>query len=157
MFLAWLEQHEHAIAALSTIVIALFTAALFLATFLLWWAGERHSERQLRAYLVVDNVSISRFAAGQTIETYAILKNTGQTPACDIDGYIAIMYDAFPLPYDFPVANREGSTEQRSVLGSGGIVHAKVPTIHAPTLSTIQGNAGALAATQLWRSHQLLV
>src|SRR5437868_9091936 len=50
-FIEWTERNDKAVVAISTVIIAAFTAALFAATFLLWFAGERHSERELRAYV----------------------------------------------------------------------------------------------------------
>jgi hypothetical protein len=90
-------------------------------------------QRQLRAYMVLDQSNITRFVAGQTIEFHGVIKNTGQTPAYDIDAYSAIMYDAFPLAYPFPAVATDTLQQSSAVLGANGTVHTVVPTKDAPT------------------------
>jgi len=63
-------------------------------------------QRQLRAYIVIDAANITKFEVGQLIQSHITLKNTGLTPAYDIDGYSAIMFDKFPLPYPFPTVSK---------------------------------------------------
>src|SRR5665213_4277369 len=58
-------------------VIAVFTAILTVATILLWNAGERHSERELRAYVGLVRHSIN----AERHEFVIVTKNDGQTPA----------------------------------------------------------------------------
>src|SRR5712664_1345441 len=129
-----------------TLLLFLATGALYFATRDLVHDAEKTAERQLRAYLVLDEANITRFVAGQTIEFHGIIRNTGQTPAYDIDGYTGIMYDAFPLPYPFPVISTAGFQESRAVLGRDQVVHARIPTKPAPTQETIDAiNAGKMA------------
>ena len=52
-FVVFVETNDKFVNAISTAVIAAFTLALFVATTALWIAGERHSERELRAYIAL--------------------------------------------------------------------------------------------------------
>jgi hypothetical protein len=65
----------------ATIVIAAFTGTLWWSTHKLWKAGEKHSERQLRAYVNVIDAFITH-ANDEWSPNFRIkIKNNGQTPA----------------------------------------------------------------------------
>jgi hypothetical protein len=57
----YVEQKDKFVVALSTIVMATFTIALFIATLLLWIGGERHSERELRAYVFPVEIKVENW------------------------------------------------------------------------------------------------
>jgi hypothetical protein len=110
-------------------LLARATALLALATFSLAsiaWIQLLHNDdtakRQLRAYISVDGATVSRF--GDTVvppEAHVIFKNSGQTPAYEVRGWIAIKMAEFPFNGTF----EEFGTLQpfSSVIGSGGSVH----------------------------------
>jgi hypothetical protein len=83
-FIEWTEHNDKAVVAISTVVIAAFTFALFVATFLLWWAGERHSERELRAYVFISRGSVHNFRIGARMVARLEIQNTGRTPAYEV-------------------------------------------------------------------------
>ena len=94
--------------------------------------------------MVVDSASITRLEVGKTIEVEVITKNTGLTPAYNISGYTAIMYDRFPLGHPFPTIER--GDPEAAIVGSNGVVRGKVPTLDALTSKVLAGlNAGSMA------------
>jgi hypothetical protein len=125
-------------------VIATFTVVLAIIGLGALHVASDTERRQLRAYMVLDSVSITRLEVGKTIEVEVIMKNTGQTPAYNISGYTAIMYDRFPLGRPFPPV--ENDNINTTISGSGGLVRGKVPTLHALTDETLAAfNAGTMA------------
>jgi hypothetical protein len=85
-FVEHVERRSAFYVALSGIAVAGFTLALFIATFLLWFAGERHSERQLRAYVSTSSGSmrvVNIAQGGQGFQITIELRNAGQTPGYD--------------------------------------------------------------------------
>jgi len=92
--LKFADRYGNAINALSTLVMAVFTVALFVSTHLLWKSGEKHSERELRAYVCLDGVTTPAFQ-GST-ETRALIRNRGQTPAYDLK--VVATFDLHALP-----------------------------------------------------------
>ena len=79
----FVREYNAEVVAISTAVMALFTVALFAATFALWFGGERHSRRELRAYISVSPGFVFFFATPPTtnIVVRCILANHGKTPA----------------------------------------------------------------------------
>jgi flagellar basal body-associated protein FliL len=95
-FIEVTEKYDKAVVALATVGIFAFTLALFVATYLLYEAGERHSERQLRAYITILHGSIvyGQTAAPDGTVTPGVtitveLKNSGQTPAYRLVTWLA--------------------------------------------------------------------
>jgi hypothetical protein len=74
---------------------ALFTIALFLATWLLYTAGERHSERELRAYVFPIKVEAFNFGIGKRLESFVQIKNSGQTPAYKLECVVRTFIGTF--------------------------------------------------------------
>src|SRR5437879_2941737 len=52
-FLNWCDKYEVVITLSAAIAVAVFTGLLTLFTVKLWQSGEKHSERELRAYLSI--------------------------------------------------------------------------------------------------------
>jgi hypothetical protein len=97
--------------AKATVWIAAFTVLLFVATILLWWGGEKHSERELRAYLsVTPNILLDWFV-GQNPGVDCVIKNHGQTPAFEINYVFEanILIAGSTLPDATRVQNRNDS------------------------------------------------
>lgn len=102
--LKFVDRHDNVINALSTFVIAIFTIALFMSTHSLWKSGEKHSERELRAYVFPVSFTIrnfqttlsSRNSAPQRISAYVKIKNTGQTPAYKFTCQVKMTAGPFP-------------------------------------------------------------
>jgi hypothetical protein len=118
-FVQWVNANDKVVVALSTIVIAAFTAALFFATFALWWAGERHSERALRAYVNIHAAYIDNFNGPGTPNVRIIIKNSGQTPAYNLRLAGRPIMEPFPYagPFDIP----ESEFRSRGISGPGDI------------------------------------
>jgi hypothetical protein len=112
-----------ALASFWAVVTQAIVAALALAALL---ADLRHnrksSERQLRAYLTIDELTVDFRRNKQGIVTdgviEAVWRNTGQTPALDIRSSIDWLSVAGKLPDDFtyPQENDDGS---RHMMGPG--------------------------------------
>ena len=129
---AFLDAYGPLINATSTIVIALFTLALFVATLLLWVAirnlvegSSDTSERQLRAYVTLAGgqmriVNLTGGGLGVSIDIE--LKNSGQTPAYGFTTWVRPPEvhdkDAVPFGPPTPLSERTGS----SIVGSGANV-----------------------------------
>ena len=81
----WIDRRHDFVTAAATVVIALFTIALWRATDRLWGAGERQldhltesSERRLRAYIFPVEAVLTKFSAGQSVECKIVTKNRGR-------------------------------------------------------------------------------
>jgi hypothetical protein len=91
------EDKWNKVVAYSTVVMAIFTGALFLATWALWNSGERHSEKALRAYVGVDAGEIQNFGIEKPIKSVLRLKNSGQTPAYNLVTRQYMKIGTFPI------------------------------------------------------------
>lgn len=129
----------HWVTAIATIAIAFFTIVLAIATGLLWNAGERHSERELRAYISIINGQIEliktdkgRFFIKGKIE----FKNSGKTPAYDFRPWTSL--DVLASGTD-PSKTR-GTSEQSSIFGPGDTseIELFIGPIEEPTLESIR-------------------
>lgn len=108
------------------------------------------AEWQLRSYLCLEQISVSRFETGQTIEVETIIKNTGQTPARNVVGYTAIMCDRFPLDKEFPEIVRGTVPAFQTEVGHGGIVRGVIPTKTPVSAETIQSIINGNVAVYVW-------
>lgn len=104
--------------------IALFTVFLFFATYLLWRAtrdlvrgAEKTAERQLRAYVLVEKVTIIDFAKNKQPRIHAVMRNTGQTPAFKL--HFAANATLLPYPATSPFVFNWPSKRIYSVIGPG--------------------------------------
>jgi hypothetical protein len=85
------DDNDKAVVAAFTVVLAISTIGLWLATNRLWSAGERQllhlgdtAERQLRAYVMPDHVMAKVMRIGHAPEVEVKLRNAGQTPAYNV-------------------------------------------------------------------------
>lgn len=95
------------------------------------------SQRQLRAYIDVDQAEItSRDEFGQ-LAAGVRLKNSGQTPAYDVECWYVIGWRPYPfLPGSFdPRRDREGESKA-TIGGGGGGTTLLLETVKVPPLST---------------------
>ncbi len=131
-------------------VIAMFTVALAFIGLCASHVASDTEKRQLRAYVIADAVSITSFFEGKPIALEAIIKNTGQTPACHVAGYTGIMYDRVLLGRPFPTV--EENNLNATMVGAGGIVRGKVPTLDDPTREIFAAiKAGTMAVYAMSR------
>jgi len=98
--LDFLDGHNGAVTALATLVVAVFTWRLFVATEKLWNSGENElkhaqvvSATQFRAYV---GVSDSKLVGSSKVKAQITLKNFGHTPASNVVHLCQIGLDAFP-------------------------------------------------------------
>ncbi len=117
-FIKWTNRNDKAVVALSTVIIGAFTVALFFATFLLWWAGERHSERELRVYVFVTEAAVYNFSTDQPLEARLNIHNAGQTPAYDFTIGASIDVHRLPRKDYFPFSD-SGPFRSKGTLGPG--------------------------------------
>lgn len=98
------------VTALSTAAIAGFTWTLWQSTEKLWAAGEKQrelaektAERQLRAYVVVhlEDIIIPKPGDDHIAITQFQIKNTGQTPAYNLQTISKTRVVDYPFPDDF--------------------------------------------------------
>jgi hypothetical protein len=92
------------ITAVSTSIIALFTFVLAISTIKLWRAGERHSERELRAYVgtAFARETLVQLIIDQPPSAKIIIKNFGQSPAYDVSISVKIAPGDYPLTIFLP-------------------------------------------------------
>lgn len=104
-------------------LVAAFTGGLFLATFALWLAtrrlvkgAENTSERQLRAYVFPEGVSLEKTEKpeGVWIVLHAKYKNFGQTPA-----YNFASSSEITISPRNPYSEIEQSKKRHTVIGAG--------------------------------------
>lgn len=92
----FVREYNAEIVTLSTVIMALFTCALAISTQRLWKSGERHSERELRAYVSVTEINTTGFRPLSSPETAITIKNSGKTPAYDFK--IERTFDLHKIP-----------------------------------------------------------
>jgi hypothetical protein len=68
----------------SDTLLVLVTFLLFAATYDLVKSAERTAKRQLRAYLGIENITITQVAVGKKPQAIVEVQNFGQTPAYDV-------------------------------------------------------------------------
>jgi hypothetical protein len=100
-FFQFVREYNAEIVAISTVVMAIFTIALSASTYLLWKSGEKHSERELRAYVGIDSADFLESVKYGTTKAEMWVKNTGQTPAYDVLVSASFYYCSLPLEH-FP-------------------------------------------------------
>ena len=98
----FIHENRDDIAAVSTIVIAIFTVILGVATWRLWLTtdnlvtgADETAQKQLRAYLLPKGGTISVNGMDHSVITFI---NNGQTPAYNVGTYSAHAVVDFPLP-----------------------------------------------------------
>jgi len=110
----WSNATHDNIIAFGTVMIALFTLTLWWSNRRLWNASDsalRHAEktaqRQLRAYVHIDDVVMSEMNSGYDAIIQVIVKNYGQTPARCITNTCQCLPMTQPRESDFTL---EGAT-----------------------------------------------
>ncbi|HTB01311.1 MAG TPA: hypothetical protein VK804_12605 [Bradyrhizobium sp.] len=100
---------------------------LFAATMGLWWAtwrlvrsAENTAERQLRAYIFPQDVTITNIES--IPEITVVLKNTGQTPAHDHTLWATMAVAAYPLSTE-PAPPDGDPNESKGPLAPGAVNH----------------------------------
>jgi hypothetical protein len=144
------EANEQAIADYTkwlmffTAVMSIATVMLGIATAGLYIAGERHSERQLRAYIVATvQVDISNFHLPNPIITLGFV-NAGQTPAYNVRVFTSTAVAVFPLE-NRPATPTGGPREGHSVgvVGPQGNfymeVDSDIPVTPAERAAVVEG------------------
>jgi hypothetical protein len=120
-FIEFYERNDKGIVAISTFFIALFTLALFVATYFLWKAGERHSERTTRAYIALHGGSVVLATVDNAPGFHVAieLKNFGLTPAYSFTTWFKqppiLAPGALPFTAPTPLHERGGA----SIIGPG--------------------------------------
>jgi hypothetical protein len=153
-WLASIGWTSETVTAISTTVLAVLTVILAFGTVSLWLAtkhlvegSERAAEYQLRAYVMVDRVTLTRI--GPDIYGISVaLKNVGQTPAHDLEVMTAITIGS---PADIDAFSLGGWPERsmsRSVLGPTVIsdVGSSLQKPHAGLDQTLQSGARVIHA-----------
>lgn len=134
----WLDEHDGAITAVSTFVVAAFTIALFIATKRLWQSGEKHSERELRAYVFVTRGNVEDFRVHEHPKATILIKNAGQTPATEFNVIATFDLHAFPRT-EFAPYRDTGHYKSRGTLGPGIKVEI-IRTMPTPLNAQQRGN-----------------
>jgi hypothetical protein len=90
------------VTAAGTVALAFLTLILALGTFFLWlatrrlvWGSEKTAEHQLRAYIFPEHVSV--VAITYDPQVTLIFKNCGQTPAYDVAISSTTIVDVYPM------------------------------------------------------------
>lgn len=118
-FLEFSKKWHEAIVAISTAFIAAFTLLLVGATALLWSSGERHAERQLRAYVSIfgGSITLTHFNdMGQAFYIDLKLRNSGQTPGYNYATWIEAKIEE-PASSPFPTTIDPMEGRASSIIG----------------------------------------
>jgi hypothetical protein len=107
----FIENNGEGILASFTIMLALSTIFLWIATRDLVREAKGTSERELRAYLGVENVSLKLLQVGEKPEITIVVRNFGQTPAYRVTKFSDSKVGAIDLK-DFP---EEGGRSQTAL------------------------------------------
>jgi hypothetical protein len=110
----FVREYNAEIVAISTAVMGFFTVALFIATWALWKSGEKHSERELRAYVFPIDIKVRNFKTSEKISAFVKIKNTGQTPAYKFTCQIKMIAGPFPQT-DFTISKEESDLTPASI------------------------------------------
>jgi hypothetical protein len=109
-FVEFVEYSEKFLIAFGTLIVAIFTVVLGVATAFLWRAtrdlvsaADRTAERQLRAYVMVESVVIEDFGVGRIPKLKITIRNFGLTPVHQLTHWSTVGFDAFPHTVPFPV------------------------------------------------------
>lgn len=116
----WQNATHDNILAFGTVMIACFTLTLWWSTSRLWKAGEIHSERELRAYVIVkiDDIESQDSPSERTALVLKII-NTGKTPAHKLKCISATRLIAHPIDRDFDFSVPNIPDQIAIVLGPG--------------------------------------
>jgi len=85
-----------------------------------FFIAKDQEQRQLRAYLTVDAVGITRFNNSDPIEGGIQFKNTGQTPAYKIRSIASIDMSDYPRTINYMSGNQIAE-RLSAIVGSGGL------------------------------------
>jgi hypothetical protein len=131
--LVWCKRYETIINIGCALTVAIFTSILTIFTVKLWRSGEKHSERELRAYVGVTDASIqvSKNPEQPLIKAEMTIRNAGQTPAYDLN--VVATFDFHEIPRTEFAPYNNAIKQSRSTLGPGSEVD--VPLV-APKLLT---------------------
>lgn len=142
------EHPNEFLTAISTTVIALFTIILAYSTVKLWRAGERHAERELRAYVFVTECNIKNVGIGLVPDAGITVKNTGQTPAYRTRAISNIVYSDYPLGGDADIPELQFTAVAAQItLGPGMMLfpqHGPGRALTEDEFTAIISGAGAL-------------
>ncbi|MDQ6867610.1 MAG: hypothetical protein M3178_04110 [Pseudomonadota bacterium] len=124
---ASIDWTPEAVTAAGTIALAFLTLVLAVGTLFLWLAtrrlvrgSEKTAERQLRAYVLVSSARIHDFGIERPPRVEIIIKNSGQTPAFDLLSWSGMIFEKFPLNIEL-VDPPPDIKQSRSTLGAGDI------------------------------------
>jgi hypothetical protein len=84
----FVHENGEAIIAAFTVILAFSTIFLWVATRSLVKGAERTARFQLRAYIGIDQITISNVSAGEKPLVHVRIKNYGQTPAYDVRHFL---------------------------------------------------------------------
>jgi hypothetical protein len=151
----FLEVHDKSVIGTFTIVLAISTIGLWLATNKLWSAGEEQlshlrqtAERELRAYVMIENAHIDGLDVGHFPRAALTLKNTGTTPAYNLTHWCAMGFAPFPLEGAVPDSGEEIPLPPRP-LAPGSIINTwatvgQNPPMNLATLNAMRAGTHAL-------------
>jgi hypothetical protein len=140
-FADFVEHNEHFFVAFGTIIIAIFTVVLGLATGLLWKATKAlvdgasdTAERQLRAYVMIESVRLEDFEVGRRPFARVTFRNSGATPAHRLTHWCMMGFDAFPHTLPFPTS--DDTALPPTPLAPRGSISLRTPPLNELNLAT---------------------
>jgi hypothetical protein len=118
----------------AAIAAAIFTGVLAIIAMVQVYDTRKSSERQLRAYLMVEKARIEDVEVGKTPRAVVTLKNFGQTPAYEVQQWANIGYDFFPPKNTFPMEDTDAPCPATQ-MGPGGTFIARPKINNSPPLN----------------------
>jgi hypothetical protein len=135
---------------LTVVTLLLFgaTVALYLATRDLVHDAQHNAERQLRAYIFPQELTVTGVELGKRPTAYMVVKNTGLTPATDVIAWAGVWVGNFPLQAELIHATPEFmKTASRRSVGPGAtftINHAWNEVLTEQHMQMLRSGAAAV-------------
>lgn len=152
-FIHFVEGGEHFFVAFGTIIIAIFTIVLGVATAFLWKAtrdlvtgADANADRQLRAYVMIRDVVINDFEIGKIPIPRITIKNSGLTPARNVTVWCNVGFDLFPHTLSLPRRSQDALPPTPIAPGGTHTIEPKIKQgeMNAPTWAALESGTHAI-------------
>jgi hypothetical protein len=136
------DEHGEAVIAAFTVILAFSTIFLWAATRDLVAGAERTAERQLRAYVFIEEANLVYF--DEVPVAQVLFKNAGQTPAYHFVAWNAVRLATFPL--DLELRQPADADTNRAFIGPGmkANITTKLARLSEPRKNAIREGSAAL-------------
>jgi hypothetical protein len=117
---------------------AVFSGLLVFYTWKLYTGGERHSQRELRAYVFPTEIKVGNFKTGNPLTAFVRIENTGQTPAYELSCVTKFMGGTFPQT-EFDISDEDFASASSEYLGGHSVNWRTTSSTTVPTPEEQEG------------------